>query len=453
MSNAASSPDAVALSGEGEALPAPSVSLSPSSLSFPAQTLGTSSAPQSVTMSNTGTADLAITQIMAASGDFSASTTCGASLGAGASCSFTVTFTPLLAGSRTGSISITDNASGSPRTIALTGVGSEPPSPNIGVDPASIAFGSQTAGTTSAGRQVTIRNSGGMVLELRAIEMVGEGFTLASTCPTSLAPGASCIVTTAFAPPRAEPYAANIRILSNAASPVTIVGLSGQGVAAPVGRLSGSPGAIAFHDQIVGTTSAPQAFAITNGGAAPVSISRISVTGDFVLEGSCSVLAPGESCALRVAFAPPAAGAASGQVVVESDAANAAMGINLSGTGIPVPAPKLSLSATALAFGNTLIGSGSTQSVTVTNTGAAVLAFGGVEGTGEFHAGNGCIAPLSPGQSCRITVDFAPRVPGDRMGELRILSNAEGSPQTVGLAGVGCRFALRGRSFALVCAP
>ena len=81
------------------------------------------------------------------------------------------------------------------------------------------------------------------------------------------------------------------------------------------------------------------------------------------------------------------------------------------------------------------------------------LAVAGAASAGEFSATNGCKAPLSPGESCRIDLSFAPRIPGLRQGELRIGSNAEGSPHAVGLSGIGCRFALRGRSFALVCAP
>jgi hypothetical protein len=254
-------------------------------------------------------------------------------------------------------------------------------------------------------------------------------------------------------PPAAESYAANIRILTNAASAMTIVDLSGRGTSVPVGRLTASPGSVAFNDQIVGTTSAPQSFAITNGGSATATINRITASGDFALEGSCSVLAPGESCALRVTFTPSAAGASSGQVVIESDASNAAMGINLLGTGIPVPAPNLSLSATALTFGNTMVGSGNSQSIQVTNSGAADLGFGSIEATGDFRVSSGCSAMLAPGQSCRIDVSFAPSIPGLRVGELRIPSNAGGSPHLVGLSGTGCRFSLAGRSFQLVCAP
>jgi hypothetical protein len=84
--------------------------------------LGTTSRSQSVTLSNTGNATLNINSI-AASGDFSQTSTCGSSVAAGSSCKISVKFTPTAIGTRTGTITITDNAAGSPHIISLTGTG------------------------------------------------------------------------------------------------------------------------------------------------------------------------------------------------------------------------------------------------------------------------------------------------------------------------------------------
>lgn len=102
----------------------PAVTLSPSSLNFGPQTLGATSTAQNVTLTNTGTGLLNINNV-ALSGDFKqASSTCSNSLAAGASCSIGVTFTPTALGSRTGGLSIFDDAAGSPQTVSLTGAGS-----------------------------------------------------------------------------------------------------------------------------------------------------------------------------------------------------------------------------------------------------------------------------------------------------------------------------------------
>jgi hypothetical protein len=98
----------------------PNAALSPSTLTFATQLMGTTSSPQVISLTNSGTAALTISSI-AASGDFAQTNNCGTSLAAAASCSINVTFTPTTTGSRTGSIAVTDNASGSPQTIALSG--------------------------------------------------------------------------------------------------------------------------------------------------------------------------------------------------------------------------------------------------------------------------------------------------------------------------------------------
>jgi hypothetical protein len=101
---------------------APSASLTPGSLTFNSQPVGYASAAQTVTLTNSGNAALSITRI-AASGDFAETNACGASLAAGASCAISVTFTPSAGGTRSGTLTITDNAAGSPHTVTLTGTG------------------------------------------------------------------------------------------------------------------------------------------------------------------------------------------------------------------------------------------------------------------------------------------------------------------------------------------
>jgi hypothetical protein len=98
------------------------VSINPTSLTFASQTTGTTAPPQAVTITNTGTAALTISGI-AASGDFSATNTCGTSVAAGGTCTVTVTFTPTASGSRSGTLSITDSASNSPQKVSLSGTG------------------------------------------------------------------------------------------------------------------------------------------------------------------------------------------------------------------------------------------------------------------------------------------------------------------------------------------
>jgi hypothetical protein len=172
--NASGSPHSVALSGTGTT-PAPAVTLTPSSLTFSSQVVGTSSAAQTVTLKNSGTADLTISSIGLAgtnSGDFAQTNTCPSSsstLAAGASCTISVTFTPTATGSRSASVTITDNAAGSPQSVALSGSGTSAPAPAVTLTPTSLSFGNQNVNTSSAAQTVTLKNSGNAALTINSI--------------------------------------------------------------------------------------------------------------------------------------------------------------------------------------------------------------------------------------------------------------------------------------------
>lgn len=139
--SADASPKLVALTGIGLG---PVISLSVASLTFASQSLSTSSSAQSVTVTNAGGAPLSIAQISAA-GDFAQTNKCATSLAAGSNCTIGVTFTPTTVGTRTGTVTITDNATGSPHVISLSGVGVEP----FGLSTTSPAAQTVTAGQTA----------------------------------------------------------------------------------------------------------------------------------------------------------------------------------------------------------------------------------------------------------------------------------------------------------------
>ncbi|HEX6505327.1 MAG TPA: Ig-like domain repeat protein [Terriglobales bacterium] len=103
-------------------LQVPVVNLSPSALTFGNQVVGTTSAPQVITIGNAGSAPLAISTV-SVTGDFSQTNTCSATVMQGGNCTVSVTFTPSAAGTRTGTVTIVDNAADSPQTVNLTGTG------------------------------------------------------------------------------------------------------------------------------------------------------------------------------------------------------------------------------------------------------------------------------------------------------------------------------------------
>jgi hypothetical protein len=114
--------------GGGTAPAAPAVAFTPTSLTFAAQAIGATSAPQSITIANTGNASLFINSAATRGAnplDFTeVSDGCsGLSLAAGTSCSVSITFSPTASGARSATFILTDNAAGSPQTVPITGTG------------------------------------------------------------------------------------------------------------------------------------------------------------------------------------------------------------------------------------------------------------------------------------------------------------------------------------------
>jgi hypothetical protein len=170
--NSAGSPRTVALSGTGSAATA---TLAPTSLSFGTQQPGTTSAPQTVTLTNSGAVPLTISKVDV-SGPFGETNNCGAGLNAGQACTFNVTFTPTTTSTATGALTVTDSASGTPQTVPLTG-GTQ----SLGLG---VASGGSASATVTAGQTATYSLSiGGQ----------GVGGTATFTC-TGAPTGATCNV-------------------------------------------------------------------------------------------------------------------------------------------------------------------------------------------------------------------------------------------------------------------
>ena len=128
---------------------APSVVAAPGSLTFLSQLIATTSAAQTVTLTNNETSALTIVGITT-SGDFSQVNTCGTSLAAGLECTINVTFTPTMSGGRTGSLTVTDNAPDSPQIVSLTGTGSATQDFTF-----TVPAGSSASATVTPGQPVT----------------------------------------------------------------------------------------------------------------------------------------------------------------------------------------------------------------------------------------------------------------------------------------------------------
>jgi hypothetical protein len=261
---------------------APAAALAPAALTFPAQPLGVASAPSTVTIFDLGSTALTVSNV-SATGDFSVQQSCATVTAAGGTCPVQVTFTPTAAGTRTGTLTITDNSAGSPRTVALTGTGGQVA---VSVSPASLTF-SQAINTTGTS-QVTLTNSGNIPLQISTVQVSGATFSESNSCGVSVAAGQSCGITVSFSPTALGNSTGTLTITdSDPGSPHTVP-LTGTGVADSLGLAYCSLNGC-FSTQTVSAGSvALTAFQV--GGA--------GVAGDVSL--SCSGLPQGASCS----FAP-----------------------------------------------------------------------------------------------------------------------------------------------------
>jgi hypothetical protein len=136
------------------------IAVFPATLTFPTQTVGTATPPMVVAITNIGADPLTLVSIVASAGDFTATNACGTSLSAGASCGVAVTFAPTATGTRTATLTITDNAAGSPHTVQLTGTGQAAPSTSGPTPPG-------TYNITVSGTSNTLVQSGQVVLTVQ----------------------------------------------------------------------------------------------------------------------------------------------------------------------------------------------------------------------------------------------------------------------------------------------
>jgi hypothetical protein len=163
--------------------------------------------------------------------NFTVSNNCGSSLGAGKTCTLTITFTPQWTGSLTGTVTLTDGDPTSPQLISLSGTGTA--APYASMSPISDSFGNVTVGTTSGSKTSTYTNtSSSVALNITSITMSGTNpgdFAQTNNCPSSLAAGASCTFTVTFTPTNTGTRTATVTVTDNTTKGSHPISLNGTG--------------------------------------------------------------------------------------------------------------------------------------------------------------------------------------------------------------------------------
>ena len=312
----------------------PGISLIPSSLTFGGQTVGTTSFVRTIELLNVGSAALNISSIVAR-GDFAQSNNCGHTVASSASCAINVKFKPKAVGNRSGSISITGNAAGSPQTAALSGVGV---GPNVRVTPPSLTFSTQLVSTTSNPKTVTLMNTGNATLNITSVATSGD-FGQTNNCGSSVAAGSSCTFSIRFTPTAVGTRVGSLSITDDAPKSPQVIQLTGTGTIVIV-----SPKSVNFGNQTVGTTSSIQSVAVTNASTTTtLNISGITIggtnPGDFAFDPTSTcpttggTLGPSSACSINLKFTPAATGLRKATVSISDDGGASPQTVLLAGTG------------------------------------------------------------------------------------------------------------------------
>jgi hypothetical protein len=415
-------PQTLSLSGTGTA---PGILVTPSALIFGSQVLSTSSRGQSITIENTGTANLVLSNIVT-SGDFSTSSNC-ASVPAGSNCNLTVTFTPTATGARSGTITFTDNVGSGDenQSVSLSGMGSVA---GATLTPSTLNFPATVVGATSYVLNTKLTNTGTSSLSGISIAALGD-FTQTNNCAATLAPSATCTIAVTYAPTVAGAESGSLNLSDNLGTQTA--SLLGTGLV-PGASLSAAQ--LIFGGQLLNTSSLAQTVVFTNTGSAAVTIHSVTASENFNDTTNCSgTIAAGASCSINVNFEPTIAGALSGSITIIDGVGTQV--ITAQGQGV---SPGLSVTPSFAIFGAQVVNTTSlAQTLTATNTGTVALNLNPIQVSGNFSESDQCPAALQPGASCLISLSFAPTATGSLSGSLLMSDSAELASTLVAVSGQG----------------
>ena len=320
---------------------------------------------------------------------------------------------------------------------SLTSILNTPGTVGAAIFPINFDFGAQVVGATPATTTITIGNPGTSAMQFSSLAVSDTtDFSVTTTCGSTVAPQAGCTISITFNPQATGAKSASVTFTTN--DPLASTGkISITGSAIAPGA-STSPAELQFSYQKVGTTSAPQTLQITDGGVGPLTLSAISIQGDFQQTNNCPAsLAQGASCTVTITYSPLVPGSEVGRLLIMSNAVPPQSAVALTGIGYVV-GPMISVSPSSFDFGSQYVGTSSAPSVvTVENTGDAPFTISSVAATAGFVPLSTCGNLVQPSFSCAIGIFFDPATTGSQTGTLTITDNLSSSPQTVALTGNG----------------
>ena len=459
--NADGTPTNVPILGTGDPLPEPNIT--PGTIDFGTITIGQSSSPQTVTITNVGGGSLIINTISLPSGENQYELNNGnilpVTLTANQSISFSATFKPTSAGVKTSNISIAHNTAGSPFIIPMTGTGRTPSEFEINPE-GTIQLGDVYIGQTSNLRAFTITNKGDVPLTFQPIQPTGDvnQFVMVdlNDNPITLNKDEIYIFRVVFAPTTVGFKELVLTINHTATGSPEIVRINGNGlVPLPTFTIYPSPPPHDFGNVYLGETSNPISFTITNTGmsGSVLTIEPIAIFGNdsryFRLIGGNTAaisLDKDETYNFSAEFMPTTAGLKDVNILIIHNATGTPASpvyVRMIGTGFVVPPPIFKITPESHDFG--LVDTDKTveKVFVLENLGESDLlinsiSFSGVDENDFTHSATGLPWTITPSGNPRtFTVFFTPKTEGNKSADMIIFHNSDGMFDNVRLTGEG----------------
>jgi hypothetical protein len=255
---------------------AQSVSLTPTSLTFPAQSIGTTSAGKTVTLKNTSSSSTLTVTGLTSSGDYLTST-CPPSIAPGGICTLTINFAPNAVGPINGAVTIVDNASPSTQIVSLSGTAVGP----VIFAPATVSFPSTPIGSTSVAKTIVLTNLQGGLLAFSSVTTSGEYSISNNTCTGSIGANGTCTISITFTPTVKGTVPGALTVRDSAPDSPQVASLSGSGTGTVTNPVSFSPASLTFSNQLLGTQSPGKTITLTNKGTLNLTVAGVNASGDY----------------------------------------------------------------------------------------------------------------------------------------------------------------------------
>ncbi|MBS4028051.1 MAG: choice-of-anchor D domain-containing protein [Ignavibacteriales bacterium] len=417
--NGTSSPDTVMVDGVGMA---PEFTGTPENLDFGDVYLGDNKV-DSIIVKNTGTVELEITEIVSDNSDFNVSVE-DATVSPSDSLILYITYTPSGLGTSNGNIVFTHDASSSPDTITVEGVGVEP---EFDVTPSSLSFDEVNVGSSFID-SVIVTNIGTGELLISSVLSQNNTFSVTPS-DASIAASESEKFYITFTPDSAQLEEGNIIFTHNGSSSPDVVTVDGIGVA-PQFTLSTTN--LDYASVLVGTTII-DSVEVSNSGTSALIISSITSTNaDFSVLPPDATIEPLESEVFYISFSPTVMGDRTGSIIFSHDAGSSPDTVNVTGVGI---APVFTQSEENILFGNVLLGLSKVDSLLIRNTGTATLNIGSVGSDNSEFDITPKDAIIDVDDSLWFVVTFTPTSTGSKSGNIEFTHDAAGSPNVLYVSG------------------